>query len=246
MLDATLPAVLALGFLLGLRHALDADHVAAVAVFAAGRGGLRRALEAGLSWGAGHALVLGTVGGILVALRVVVPERLVLLFEMIVALTLVVLGASALGGALRARVHSHRHEHDGEVHEHLHFHAVPHAVESRAAAGEGHRHPHPVRLAVRPFLVGGLHGLAGSGALVLLVLATIPAVLPGLLYLGLFGAGSIAGMGLMSLAIGAPLSIARGRAGVQRALCAAAGVGSLGLGLALAWEVGVGRGLLFP
>jgi ABC-type nickel/cobalt efflux system permease component RcnA len=232
-------ATLLLGLLLGLRHALDADHVAAVTTIAGGRGGLRQSALVGLAWGLGHALSLAIVGGTLLALRVEMPGRVSRLFELAVALMLIGLGAAALAGLLRHRLHVHEHEHDGAVHAHLHFHAAPHGE------GSHHRHPHPLRRALRPFLVGGLHGLAGTGALVLLVMTTLPTVLLGLVYLGVFGAGSVAGMVLVSLAIGAPLAIASRRAGrLYGLLRAAAGLGSLGLGLRLAWTIGVEQGLL--
>jgi hypothetical protein len=240
MTDAPVVATLVLGFVLGLRHALDADHVAAVAALSSGRGGLRRALATGVSWGVGHAAVLGAVGFAVLLLRVGVPARLALLFELAVGVMLVALGAAAIGGALRARLHAHRHEHDGVAHEHLHFHVVPHAEDGEPG---DHRHPHPLRLELRPLLVGGVHGLAGSAAISLLVLTTLPTIVLGCLYLGLFGAGSVAGMALMSLALAAPLSLARRCAlRLHRALRFAAGLGSLGLGLSL--SIAIGRHLL--
>jgi ABC-type nickel/cobalt efflux system permease component RcnA len=200
---------------------------------------MRRALWTGLSWGAGHAVTLGFIGGVLIVLRLAVPERVALFFELLVALMLILLGGAAVVSALRVRVHAHEHEHDGERHAHLHLHVVAHAPEGARAAGVPHRHPHPVRIMVRPFLVGTVHGLAGSAALVLLVLTTLPTVLLGLVYLGIFGAGSIAGMGLMSLALGAPLAVAERRAvWILRPIRAAAGIGSLALGVSLAVRIG--------
>ncbi len=102
MLDASLVAILSLGFLLGLRHALDADHLAAIAALSSGRGGLRRCLLDGLSWGAGHAVAVGGVGGTLILFRIAVPDRLLVLGESAVALMLVGLGASALVSALKS------------------------------------------------------------------------------------------------------------------------------------------------
>jgi len=236
----SLGTILILGFVLGLRHACDADHIAAVAAIAPGRGGLRRSLATGLSWGVGHALVLALVGGLLLALRLTVPERLERLFELLVGVMLVGLGVSAIISALRERIHAHTHEHDGVLHAHLHVHArpVPHA------AAAPHRHPHPLRPALRPFLIGTLHGLAGSGAIVLLILAAMPGLLAGYLYLGLFGTGSIAGMAVMRIVLGAPLEIARRRASwIYHAFRGAAGVGSLGLGLLLIVQNGPGAGL---
>jgi MFS family permease len=225
-------ATIVLGLLLGLRHALDADHVAAVAALTEGREGLRRSLLTGVWWGAGHALALGAVGGPLLAARATLPPRLVLGFELTAALMLIVLGSAALYGALRVRIHVHEHSHDGVLHAHLHFHAVPHEGES------GHHHPHPLRFALRPLLVGSVHGLAGSGAPALLILTTVPTALIGCLYLGVFGVGSILGMSFMSLVLAAPLAMARRRAAwLYRPLRAAAGIGSLALGASLVWGI---------
>lgn len=238
MNDLTLWSTLGIAFLLGLRHALDADHVAAVATFTGRRAGLRQALRDGLSWGAGHAVTVALIGGLLVGLRLNVPDRVGRLFETLVGLMLIGLGIVALVNALRTRLHAHPHEHDGVVHSHLHFHPVPHQGEAP------HRHPHPFRPALRPFLVGGLHGLAGSAGVVLLVLTTIPTVLAGCLYLGLFGLGSMVGMGLVSLVLGAPLAIARRRGDrLQRGLGVAAGLASILIGLSVVVRMTRGGGL---
>jgi len=226
---------LLLGFVLGLRHALDADHLAAVATILGGREGLRRSSVIGIWWGAGHALSLGVIGGALVALRIAVPPRVAQLFELAVCVMLIGLGIAALAGTVRSRLHGHAHEHDGVPHAHLHLHG---------AADAAHRHAHPLRLALRPFLVGSLHGLAGTGALVLLVLTTLPTVLLGWLYIGIFGIGSVAGMAVMSLLLGAPLVIASRRAAwLYGLLRVAAGLGSLGLGIYLARSIVAGMAL---
>ena len=239
-MSVPITTTLALGLVLGLRHALDADHVAAVAALNESRQGLRRAVVNGFSWGIGHASTLGVAGGVALALRSAVPDRLAQLFELGVALMLIVLGVMALRGALRDRLHLHAHRHDDMSHAHLHFHAAPHAAGETAP----HRHPHPARFALRPFLVGSVHGLAGSAALALLVLTTVPTAFAGGLYLLIFGAGSTAGMMAMSLILGAPLVIAQRRAlWLSGGLRAAAGLGSLGMGLALLWQTGVAGGL---
>ncbi|MCZ6696005.1 MAG: urease accessory protein [Acidobacteria bacterium] len=235
MSDPTLAAVLLLGFTLGLRHTLDADHLAAVTALTSDGGGIRRAGIAGLSWGLGHAVMLGVFGGALVLMRVPLSERVGGLFEMAAALMLIWLGATTVVGALRGRVHVHTHRHGDVEHSHLHFHAVPHHGDAL------HCHPHPLRAVIRPFLVGGVHGLAGSGAVALVVLATIPTWLYGTLYLGVLGAGSVVGMTLMSVVVAAPLVLARRRAArVQRSLRLAAGIGSIAIGAHLAWGIGLG------
>jgi hypothetical protein len=247
---------MALGFVLGLRHALDADHVAAIAALSgaheagdgmATRAGLLRSVWNGVSWGIGHAATLAAAGGVALALRTAIPDRLALLFEFLVALMLIALGVASLRGALRARLHEHAHQHDGTEHTHLHFHVTAHETVGAAAVTDGdpvHRHPHAARFAVRPFLVGSLHGLAGSAALALLVLAAMPTFGLGVAYLLVFGIGSIAGMAMMSVVLGAPLVLARRRAlWMSRLMRASAGTASLGLGLLMAWDLGVHRGL---
>lgn len=249
MLSVSMSATLALGFVLGLRHALDADHLAAVAALGASKDGLRRALANGLSWGAGHALTIGAAGGAALALRSAVPHRLAIAFELAAAVMLVGLGGLALRGALRDRLHVHEHRHGGVTHAHLHFHAARHAApaahaeDAASSSPAPHRHPHPARLALRPFVVGCVHGLAGSAALALLVLASVPTVLGGCVYLLFFGAGTTVGMAVMSVLLGVPLVLARrSTAGVTLALRAAAGLGSLAVGLDLAYRTGVAGG----
>ncbi len=241
MLSAQVATTLMLGFVLGMRHALDADHIAAVAALTESRGGLRRAIVNGMSWGIGHALTIGLAGGTAILLRAAFPERLALAFELGAALMLIVLGIVAMRRALRERLHVHAHRHDGVTHAHLHFHAVPHDAQTEAT----HRHRHPMRLALRPFLVGTVHGLAGSAAIAVLVLTTMPSVLAGCVYLVVFGAGTMVGMALMSLVLSAPLIVAERRAaGWSRGLRGAAGFGSLAVGLLLAWQTGRASGLL--
>jgi ABC-type nickel/cobalt efflux system permease component RcnA len=231
----SMSGTLLLGFVLGLRHALDADHLAAVAAMIGDRGGMRRALLTGLSWGLGHALALGTAGGALIVLRLSLPERLAAFFELAVAFMLIGLGVAALAGMLRPQLHAHEHEHGGTRHLHLHLHSSP---------GETtHAHEHTLRSGLRPFLVGTLHGLAGTGALVLLVLTSLPDILSGCLYLLVFGIGTLGGMAIMGLVLGAPLLIARRRAAwLYTLLRAAAGIGSVALGVTMG--IRIGRALL--
>ena len=228
MHELSLISTLGIAGLLGMHHALDADHIAAVAALSGGRNGLRRALRSGLSWGIGHGIAIGLVGGMLVAFRSTVPDWLAQGLEIVVGTMLIFLGIAAVVAAVASRLHSHAHEHDGEVHSHLHFHPLPHRE------GTPHRHPHLFRPALRPLLVGGVHGLAGSGAVVVLILTTIPTVMAGCLYLGLFGLGTIAGMAAMSLVLGAPLAVIRRRGTwMHRLIRAAAGLASVSVGLGL-------------
>lgn len=220
-------AVLGLGFFLGLRHALDADHIAAVGAMVSERPGWRTALRTGLLWGLGHSAALLLAGALVLGLHLVIPDALARALEAAVALMVLLLGGAALARALRARsdVHAHYHAHGRLVHRHLHFHD----------AGAEHD-PHRIaRVGVKPLFVGTLHGLAGSAALTLLVLASIPSASLGFAYLAIFGAGSIGGMALLSVAISLPFTATLPRPGWNRALRVAAGAAGVLFGCAYAW-----------
>ncbi len=214
-----------MGFLLGLRHALDPDHVAAVSTMVSARGGIRRSLLVGPCWGLGHAAALLAAGGVILVLRLSLPPALELWAEGVVAAMLVVLGLGAVVRSIRDwHVHAHRHVHDGV--EHLHFHA------HRRGVAERHDHVHPLRAGIRPFLVGAVHGLAGTAGLSLLVLgAAPPSVAVGFAYLAALGLGALVGMLVLSTLLTLPLSLLNRRyAPLRHRVQLAAGIGSLALG----------------
>ncbi|MFN4142231.1 urease accessory protein [Aestuariivirga sp.] len=224
------------GFLLGLQHALEADHIAAVASIAAGKKGFRPILRHGTLWGLGHAVTLGAFGGAVYALKLELDERLAAGLEFAVGVMLVLLGARLLYTLLKARIHFHVHRHGtGEVH----FHAHSHAGDVRNHALSAHAHAHPETSWGRSLAVGMIHGLAGSAALVALAASSAPSLPLGLAFMLLFGLGSIAGMALFSAVIAVPLSFtARGLTWASRALQALAGTIAVGIGLHLMVETG--------
>lgn len=231
-------ATLALGFVLGLRHALDADHVAAVATFSTEERNLWRSSLIGAYWGAGHTAALLVFGAAIVAFKLVISERTSQLLEFAVGLMLIVLGANVLRKLRRgeAAIHVHTHQHDGSAHSHLHVHL--------GSAEHAHQH-HVVRVAGRPFVVGIVHGLAGTAAVLLLVVGAIPSALLAIGTIVIFGIGTIGGMMAMSLLMSVPLVYAAGRIKtVERVLRFAAGAFSLGFGIFLAWDVGFIQALL--
>jgi ABC-type nickel/cobalt efflux system permease component RcnA len=235
-------ALLGLGLVLGLKHATEVDHVVAVSsIVSEQRSILRSALVGGL-WGVGHTASLIVVGIIVLALRVAIPERVSNWLEFCVALMIIGLGATALLRALRGRegVHIHQHSHDSLTHIHIHFHE--HGTQHTR---EGASHRHAVsRIGFKPFLVGAMHGLAGSAALTLLVLTQIESAALGLLYLAVFGIGSIMGMLLMSGLIGLPFALsARRLSGAGYRLQTITGTLSIAFGLWYAYRVGVVNGL---
>ncbi|WP_455389067.1 HoxN/HupN/NixA family nickel/cobalt transporter [Petrachloros mirabilis] len=219
---------LSLGFMLGLRHALDSDHVAAVSTVLAERPTLKASGLVGFSWGIGHTVILLVVGLIVLWLRVPVPDSLAQAAEGLVGIMLVVLG-SMLGMKLwKERWHVHQHDHDGTRHVHLHSHAVV----------VNHGHFHWWRESVRPLCIGMAHGLAGSAALLLLVVSSARTVSDGLIYIGLFGFGSIVGMMLIGLVLSLPIvwSLRFGRP-VFLVVQGLASLGSVGLGLSIVYRI---------
>jgi high-affinity nickel permease len=230
-------ATLALGFVLGLRHALDADHVAAVATFSTEERNLWRSSLIGAWWGAGHTAALLIFGALIVALKLVISERLSQFLEFTVGLMLVMLGVNVLRKLWSGTaIHVHTHTHGGSEHSHLHV---------QLGSGE-HAHQHRVvRLAGRPFVVGVVHGLAGTAAVLLLVVGAIPSALLAIGTIVIFGVGTIGGMMAMSILMSVPLVYAAGRVrAVERVLRFAAGAFSLGFGIFLAWDVGFLQALL--
>ncbi len=235
--------VLGLGLLFGLKHATEADHVIAVSTIVSEHKSVARAALVGGLWGLGHTASLVVVGVFVLALRIAIPESVASWLEFGVALMIIGLGATALMRGLRNRsdVHIHRHEHDDVKHVHVHMHED--GVDHDAAATS---HPHAVRrFGIKPFVVGAVHGLAGSAALTLLVLTQINSVALGLLYLAVFGIGSIGGMLIMSGLVGLPFAYSSARLGrFHHILQIAAGAFSVAFGLWYAYDSGAATGLL--
>ena len=210
-------ATLGLGFILGLKHATEADHLAAVSTIVSEKRSIWQSATVGILWGTGHTLSLLAAGIVVIAFGVVIPERVANLLELGVALMIIFLGTRLLYVVLRKRqtVHVHQHTHGGKPHTHLHFHDKRHEHLPVTAHDEAHSGMY----GWRPVIVGIVHGLAGSAALTLLVLSEVvrngTAVL-GFVYLLVFGLGSIGGMLLMSMLIGLPISVGFGF--FQRAL----------------------------
>jgi len=253
----TVLSLIALGFFLGMRHATDPDHVVAVSTIVTRQRTLSAGMLIGGLWGLGHTLTIVAVGGAIIVFNVVIPPALGLTMEMTVALMLIVLGLWNLTGILQqlrdhlttgTAFHAHVHRHGDYVHRHGHGHGphdhghrddqTPQAWLDRRLGGLG------VYQVLRPLVVGLVHGLAGSAAVALLVLATINDPRWALAYLLLFGVGTIVGMMLITATIAAPLAYASGRLRhVERHLRVASGLLSLGFGLFLVYQIGFVNGL---
>ena len=253
--------ILGIGFFLGMRHATDPDHVVAVSTIVSRERSISRAGWIGVLWGVGHTLTILAVGAAIILFGVAIPPRLGLTLEFSVALMLILLGVLNLTGAMRTisdrfspthpkhrGAHAHLHSHGDYAHVHPHAHGSErehHASEVEPPR----RYAAPfARLGVfhslRPFLIGIVHGLAGSAAVALLVLSTIREPRWAIFYLLVFGLGTIVGMMLMTLLFSLPFTVAANRfAWLTRSLVTATGVVSLVFGLVVAYQIGVVDGL---
>jgi len=220
--------ILGLGFLLGMQHALEADHIAAVSSIAARRAHVGDIVKHRLTWGLGHTLTLSAFAGAALLLGHAISEQFARPIETAVGIMLVGLGAHVLWRLWRDRVHFHTHGHgDGTVHIHAHSHAGETVAHARAS----HAHAHGFRW--RTLLVGLMHGMAGSAALLLLAVSQASSPAIGLGYVALFGIGSMVGMGALSTVIAVPLAVsARWLTRVNRCLQGAVGAITIAIGAA--------------
>ena len=225
---------LGLGLVLGLKHAFDSDHLIAVSSIVARERSPWRSLWVGLFWGLGHTLTLLIIGLIVLETDIRIPPPMELSFECAVGVMLIGLGLATVYDCRRKQVHVHPHAHGNAAHTHFHAHA-----ESAT-----HSHSHPLRFGAKPFFVGMVHGLAGSAALMLLVLTAMPSTAQGLMYLAIFGCGSVLGMGTVSLLMGIFFSLATERLHeINRMLRLTIGSLSAAFGGWVVIDIGFVRGL---
>jgi high-affinity nickel-transport protein len=255
-------AILAIGFLLGMRHATDPDHVIAVSTIVSRERSVVRAGLIGILWGLGHTVTILVIGTAIILFGLAIPVRVSLTMEFSVGLMLILLGVLNLAGVMKwmsekfspahpsiTGEHAHLHQHGSRVHLHWHSHGAaqehhggslkPPRWLSRSFGQLGWYH------AWRPLLIGIVHGLAGSAAVALLVLGTIREPKWAVGYLLIFGLGTIAGMMLITAAIALPFSLAGDRfAWLNKGVITGSGLLSLGFGLFVCYQIGFVGGLL--
>ncbi|HLJ27009.1 MAG TPA: high-affinity nickel-transport family protein [Candidatus Angelobacter sp.] len=254
-------SILALGFFLGMRHATDPDHVIAVTTIVSRQRNIKKSALVGAFWGLGHTLTILLVGAAIILFGLVIPPRIGLSMELSVGLMLVLLGSMNVVGFVRSMpagpihshesssvVHAHYHSHGEYVHNHphghepeQHFHShenTPVAWLDRTLGRTGLYQP------LRPLVIGIVHGLAGSAAVALLVLATIRNAYWAVGYLLIFGVGTIAGMMLITLSIASTFHLVGRSRQFSRYLGVASGLISLVFGLVVAYQICIVDGLL--
>jgi len=233
-------SLLLLGFLIGMRHALEADHVAAVASLATKTTSVRSAIRQGAVWGLGHTITLFLFSSIVIMTDNIMPEKFANGLEFVVGIMLVFLGGDVIRRLLKDRIHFHSHQHDNDV---THFHAHKHTnskTSYKPHAASAHKHEHNADFPIKSLYVGMMHGMAGSAALILLTLQSVDSVATGLLYILMFGTGSIIGMAALSVIIVIPLRhSAKGLTWVNNGLQGVIGVATMALGSMIIYDIGI-------
>lgn len=227
-------STLGLGFLIGMQHATEVDHVAAVCTIASRKSGIGSISRHGLFWGIGHTITLLLVGGTCLLMRTSLPENMASRLEFAVGIMLVGLGLHVLYRLWRDRVHFHSHHHGSGT---AHFHAHSHREDQAAHIRSAHDHQHADRVPWRTLVVGLVHGMAGSAALILLTAATFESPWWGVAYILTFGIGTAAGMALLSAIIAAPITLtARSLTFANRALQLVIGLFTCAIGVRILLE----------
>jgi high-affinity nickel-transport protein len=257
-------SIIALGFFLGMRHATDPDHVIAVSTIVSREREIGKSAWIGVFWGIGHTLTIFAVGAAIILFDVAISPRIGLSMELAVGLMLILLGVINVVTFFRELpltnqrvetpvssqpevVHSHAHSHGDFIHTHSHTHgpqAHVHGGQNPVAWLDRMLLRFKLYRPVRPLIIGIVHGMAGSAAVALLVLATIRDPRWAVAYLLVFGIGTIAGMMVITMSIASTFRLARGKQVFLRRLAMASGVLSLGFGIFVAYQIIVVNGLL--
>ncbi|KAA9029144.1 HoxN/HupN/NixA family nickel/cobalt transporter [Niallia endozanthoxylica] len=232
-MEVTFFSILALGFILGIKHAIEPDHVIAVSTIASKSKKLWHSSLAGVFWGIGHTLTLFIVGIIVILMKGEIPEKWAMSLEFLVGIMLVYLGVKTIISF--KNIHVHQHQHEGDVHKHVHSH--------ENSGEHDHKHQHKNASYLNSMLIGLVHGLAGSGAMILLTMSTVKSVGEAAIYIFIFGAGTVIGMLFFTTIIGIPFVLSKKRSNISGILGMTTGAISTIFGLYYMYNLGINEGL---
>jgi len=214
-----------------MRHALEADHLAAVAAISTKDHSLRASIKHGVIWGVGHTSTLFLFGAIVIFMNTGISQQVADRLELVVGIMLLVLGFDVLRRIVKERIHYHSHRHsDSEMHCHAHSHRG-----EKEHSQTSHQHGHE-KFPYKTLFIGFMHGLAGSAALILLTLDTIKSVSLSMIYILLFGIGSIVGMAVLSIVISIPLRASSKLTWLHNGLQFSIGLLTVGLGTSIIYQ----------
>jgi len=239
-------AALTLGFLLGLRHATDADHVVAVSTIVSESRNAWRGLWVGASWGLGHTTPLLLVGVVILLLKETVVSKyqdVAPYLEFGVGVMLLFLGAQVFWKLRRGPIHSHVHAEEGGEHVHIHAHNAGGETPVETQVHHGFFRPGRPFFRMKSYVIGVVHGLAGSAAVMLVLLPQIESFWTGVGYLALFGVGTVVSMGVITVGLGIPFALSAQFERLNRAVARVAGASSLVLGAVIMSDIALGTGL---
>jgi ABC-type nickel/cobalt efflux system permease component RcnA len=231
--EITLFSILGLGFVLGIKHAIEPDHVIAVSTIASQSKKLMRSSLAGVFWGIGHTATLFIIGIILILMKGEIPEKWAMSLEFLVGIMLVYLGVTTIISF--KNIHLYKQEHDGEVNKHVHSHVHDGRHE--------HIHQYKKVSYIKSMFIGLVHGLAGSGAMVVLTMSTVNSAWEGAIYILIFGTGTVIGMLFFTTLIGIPFVFSAKKFSLNKTLTQATGVISTVFGIYYMYNLGVTEGL---
>ncbi len=225
--------IILIGFILGLKHALEPDHLIAVSTIASKSKSIWRSSLAGMFWGIGHTSTIFIIGIVFIAIKGEVPTILAKSLEFIVGLMLVYLGISNIYTYRKNKIHVHTHEHNNEAHTHFHLKEETHEHQSNELKASY----------MKSLFIGFIHGLAGSAAMIILTISTVSSLLEGALYIVIFGIGTTLSMLLFTTIIGLPFALSTQKTMINKSLSLFAGIISVSFGVYYMYNLGITEGL---
>jgi ABC-type nickel/cobalt efflux system permease component RcnA len=233
-MDAGFLSVLILGFILGIKHAIEPDHIIAVSTIASQSKKLIRSTLSGVFWGIGHTATLFIIGVIVILMKGEIPEIWAMSLEFLVGIMLVYLGITSIVSF--KNIHIHQHHHDGDEHKHVHSH-------KQSSDSHKHIHQHRNTSYIKSLIIGSIHGLAGSAAMILLTISTVKSVWEGAVYILIFGVGTIIGMLFFTTILGIPFVFSAKKKNINTTLIKFTGSLSTLFGIYYMYNLGITEGL---